>query len=94
MHSVAVTCIANYEQTQNLNKLKSSRVGSARFTCFAKTTNEIQKINQTQTTNKSRIRTNPKIASRVSSVRSAKTTTNQIQKAIKAKLASVDDKIV
>ena len=34
----------NYEQTRNLNKPKSFRVGSARFARSANTTNKIQKI--------------------------------------------------
>ena len=43
---------------------------------------------------KPKLRTNPSIGNRVSSVGTAKTTTNQIQIAIKAKLASVDEEIV
>ena len=62
----------NYEQFQNLNKPKSFRVGSARL---EKITNKMQKMqsnpNYEQTQNLKKKR---KIADRLSSVRSAKTT--------------------
>ena len=61
----------NFEQTQNLNKPKSFRISSARFARSAKTTNQILK-----NTIKPKLRTNPKIANRVSSVRSAETSPN------------------
>ena len=76
-------------------KPKSFQVGSARS---AKATNEIQKIlskanhEQTQNSNKPKNRE----PSELRSLRkyNHKPTTNHIQKAIEAKLASVDDGIV